>query len=86
MTKMDYDSKPVLRETRGRYRGTPLVVGITVDGVIVGEKGRRRASYYEIPAQVLYEVGAKLKAAEARKEKLAKKQATRKTGRKVMAW
>ena len=78
MTKMEYDSKPVVRETRGRYRGNPLVVAITVDGVLVGQKGQRRTSYYEIPAQVLYEVGAKLKAAEARREKLATKTTARK--------
>lgn len=80
MTKMNFDSKPVLRLTRGRYRGRGIVVGITPYGVVVGEAGRRRASYYEIPAEVLVEVGAKLKAKEERRAKDEAKKAKRKQG------
>lgn len=75
MTRMKPDGEPVVRATRAKYRGKEIVVGITPHGVIVGELGQRRTSYYEIPAEALMEVGGKLKALEDRKVKAAAKKA-----------
>lgn len=75
MTRMKPDGEPVMRATRVKYRGKEIVVGITPYGVIVGELGQRRTSYYEIPAEALMEVGGKMKALQDRKDKAAKKAA-----------
>lgn len=83
MTRMKPDSEPVVRATRAKYRGKEIVVGITSTGIIVGEMGQRRASYYAIDAEVLIEVGGKLRALEARKEAAAKKAAKKSAPRKT---
>ena len=83
MTRMKLDGEPVMRATRGRYRGKEIAVGITPTGIIVGEVGQRRTSYYAIDAEVLIEVGGKLRALEARKEAAAKKAAKKSAPRRT---
>ncbi len=56
MTKAD---RPVKRETYSTYRGRPLVAEIHSRFLVVRE--RRRRDRIEIPFDVLYEFGLKLR-------------------------
>jgi len=63
--------KPVKRETRATVKGRPLIITLYPSWLEVREKGRRWR--YTIDYQCLYQVAAKLFAAEKQREKAAKK-------------
>lgn len=62
---------PVRRETSTLYRRRALIVELTAHAAIVREKGRH--DRVTVPWDAVYEIGLKLRAREARAEKLSRR-------------
>lgn len=60
---------PVKRETSTLYRRRALLVELTAHAAIIREKGRR--DRVTVPWDAIYDLGLKLRAREARAEKIA---------------
>lgn len=65
-------TRPVKRETAARYRGKPLVIELHAGYLTLRQKGRRRG-VVTVDYPTILEVGYKMLAAEARREKAAKR-------------
>jgi hypothetical protein len=67
MTRVAERKTALRAETSARYRTKPLMISVEPHEVLIREKNRRQA--YAVPWLAVYELGMKLAAREAQKEK-----------------